>query len=373
MSNSRRILLSAVAAVALAAALLGASALAGVQLVNNVRTSNEGSPGVLSVLLTDPPNVPAGVTAVKVNYSDLAIHVSEAGNESGWKQLSTGGSIDLLSTVNISQTIAAVNVASGDYNALRLNVTSASVTFDGHDYAAFVIKARLFIPIAGGGIEVNDSKPSATIIDISPLVMNIGSSSTPEFVIRTTAVAFPVPSSQVTEDMEHEGFRFRLGEAGWWARFNLAETSNLRITGVSLSASSLKVSVKDISSNTTVKMVVISPLWSGFAGGEERMTPMIFGTVVFVVERNGSLVQLQHFFSPMMGDTDRPLAAIVEALQNAGYSLAANTTASFSYSGQINLGFSFGSIAPRMIVSGQQYLVTVIGEDALAGQVVVAT
>lgn len=198
MKTSSSAILSGIAALAVVAAVLGISTLAGVPTLTNPTSNispvaNPGTPGTLTVLLTDPPHVPNGVTGVYVTYTNLAVHVADAGNQSGWTTLSTAGAIDLMSTLNVSQTIAAVQVPTGLYNALRFNVTSATVTLNSKNYTSFVANSELFIPIKGG-IVVNDSKPSATIIDISPIVMNIGSSSNPEFVIRSAATAYAVPS-----------------------------------------------------------------------------------------------------------------------------------------------------------------------------------
>ena len=67
------------------------------------------------MLLTDPPTVPNGTTAVYVTYSGLAVHIAGAGNNSGWHVLNAQGSIDLMSIINVSQTIASANIQSGRF------------------------------------------------------------------------------------------------------------------------------------------------------------------------------------------------------------------------------------------------------------------
>ena len=64
---------------------------------------------------------------------------------------------------------------------------------------------------------------------------------------------------------------------------------------------------------------------------------------------------------------------IREAFSAAGYNMTAGSLATFTYSGQISLDFSFEGPVARHVAAGQQYLVTVIGRDALASQVVVAS
>jgi hypothetical protein len=388
-------ILSGVAALAVAVAILGVSMLSGVPivsiLVNTTQTSSSqvssaqvtsvqvgttqpASPGTLSIMLTDPPRVPAGVTAVYVEYSDLSVHISGAGNNSGWTKLTNGGSIDLMSTVNISQTIAAVKVTSGVYNALSMNVTSATVTSNGRNYTAFVVGGYLFVPIAGGGVQVNDSKPSAAIIEISPLVMNIGSQSNLEFIVRSTAIAWPVPSGQVTGEMQHQGFRFPLAGMRWWERFNQNATANLQITSASLSSDSFSVSVTAPSQTTTIRLVVVSPLAQAIGGGRWGRIPVgLSSTAVFVVETNGSIVPIRQFVRvniPAGGD--QSLHDIRIGLMSLGYNLTSGSSATFSYTGPIGLGYEIPRMMQATIVPGQQYAVTVIGTDALASQVVVA-
>jgi hypothetical protein len=41
-------------------------------------SGNSSQSGTLAILMTDPPTVPNGVTAVFITYADLAIHVSHA-------------------------------------------------------------------------------------------------------------------------------------------------------------------------------------------------------------------------------------------------------------------------------------------------------
>ena len=81
------------------------------------RTGVLGS-GTLVLLLHDPPNAPAGVSHVFVTYSDLAIHDANSLASSGWIDLGQTGTIDLMSVVNFTQTIATVVVGEGNFDLL---------------------------------------------------------------------------------------------------------------------------------------------------------------------------------------------------------------------------------------------------------------
>jgi hypothetical protein len=221
---------------------------------------------------------------------------------------------------------------------------------------------------------VNDSKPSAAIIEISPLVMNIGSQSNLEFVVRSTAVAWPVPSGQVTGEMQHEGFRFPLHGMKWWERFAQNATANLQVINASLSSNYFSVSVKGGAQNTTIRLAIVSPLAQAMGGNHWGRIPMgLFGTAVFAVQANGSLVPIRQFVRiNLPAGGDQALHDIKVGLLEGGYNLTAGSSATFTYTGPLGLGYETPRMMQTVIVPGQQYVVTVIGTDAVASQVVVA-
>src|SRR3989449_8559532 len=304
MSTKKNIMLSGAAALVVAASILAVSIFSGFSLIPNTNTTKTNTntttsnraPGTLSVLLTDPPHVPVGVTKVYISYSNLQVHVSEAGNKSGWTLLKSGGSIELLSTVNVGQTISSVKIAAGEYNLLRFNISSAQVTYNGKNYTAFVPTSALTVPIVGG-IEVNASKPSATIVNIQPTVYNIGSESNPEVMIRQWAKAFPVPSSQVTPEDEHEGTRLSLIGKAWWTDVQERYTSNAQITSAALTPTSLSVTVKNTGNQTTkLRLVVVAPVTLPLMAAEyDRPPPGLFGSAIFIVLPNATLLPIQKY------------------------------------------------------------------------------
>jgi hypothetical protein len=406
MQTKKSAILAALAAVAVASSLLAVNILAGIPAVNPVvtggstsststinpgsttgtnggtstsTTSIGGGPvGSLSILLTDPPHVSAGVTSVYITYTNLAVHVSDAGNRSGWTIVKSQGTIDLMKTVNVSQTIASVKIAQGAYNGLRFNISSADVTFNGKNYTATVPHGYLNVPITDG-IEVNSSKPSATIIDISPTVMNVGSSTNPEFLIRPAARALAVPSTEVNDQMEHEGFRMNLGDRPWFKVIAEKFSANLRITGAFLSTHGLNMTVKDVgNSSTTLRLVILSPITLGQVHPKEDQTPSgFFGAAIFVVEKNGTLAPIQKFLKlppgPAPGVESDNRGQIVLAFGGQGFNLSKGASVTLTYSGPVQLGFSMGMLPVQTVVSGQQYILTVIGDESLASYVVVAS
>ncbi len=117
-----------IAGLALAAVMIFSGATLGI--LGPTGGLNLGAPGSVSILLTDPPSVPAGVSAVYISYSNLALHLTELG-DSGWVTVAGHGTVDTMGLVNLSQTISTGNVPSGRYNLLVFNITSAKVEFLG--------------------------------------------------------------------------------------------------------------------------------------------------------------------------------------------------------------------------------------------------
>jgi hypothetical protein len=149
----------------------------------------------MAVLMTDPPTIPTGVTSVYINYSDVSVHVSDAGNQTGWTDLQSSGEIDLLSVINSTETIAATNVTSGIFNALRFNITSALITFQGTNYTADLVYQQhtLFVPIVGG-ITISGGQTSAAVIEMTPTVLLLGNATNPTFAFIPAAKGYTLPA-----------------------------------------------------------------------------------------------------------------------------------------------------------------------------------
>jgi hypothetical protein len=349
---------------------------------SQVSTSQiEGNQGQLDVLLTDPPTVPAGVTGVYVTYSHVALH-----NDSGWIDTNAKGTIDLMKMVNASTTIAAVKVSVGVYNALRFNVSSAKVTYNNVNYTAFVPKAMLTV-VVPGGINVTATKTSAALIDMHPTVVNIGSKSTPEFIVDVTASCYKVPASAITKDMDH-WFRMSLVNFLWWRQINEQYTANIQITGAKLNSTFFSVTIKNTGSEdvnlstisvTPLGSECVSPVTTTTASIEHPGLPLCFtGSDLFVVLSNGTLRMvpglLQGGYLPMIA-YDSHHANI---FTDMGYKLATGHHITLNFTGSITFGF--GGILPMKtqftppgVISGDQYMVTVVGPQALAEYVVVAS
>jgi hypothetical protein len=369
---------AAVAAIA-AIALISAAILSpGMLALGSTSTAQSGPSGTLAVLLTDPPTVPNGVTAVYATYSDVQVHVNGAGNLSGWYDLHSSGQINLMSVVNIGQTIASTSVPAGTYDALRFNVTAASVTYQGQNYTTHIATStaagsQLTVPIIGG-IKVSSGQSSAAIIDMTPTVILGGNSTNPQFAFVNSARAYAIPANSIPRGLILKEHQVNLTSQGWWQR--IVDSARYQLTSASLSPNSLAITVDNTGNVSIVyRFAAVTATQTAHGGDVGRASISEY----FVVEPNASLV-------PITATTPIQMAW---ALAAGGYLLPPGSSVTFTYSGQIVTGsvaiqtqvsVSTHSSAtqviqntPEPVVAGQGYVITIRGDGSPAQTEVIAS
>jgi hypothetical protein len=321
-------------------------------------------------LLTDPPRVPAGVTAVFVYYIGLAVH-----GDLGWTVIKSAGEVELLGTVNFAQTLSSANLPGGSYDSIKFAVASAQVTYQGTNHTAVVQGGDLVVRIDGGAV-VSSSQAAAALIEIQPTVINVGTMSSPQFVLWATVRGFPLPQSQVTGNVETEGNRLSLAGMTWWSDDEAKSLVSVQISAASLSANSLGLTVKDQgTADTQLKLVIIStagPLQ--ITPEAQAVPPTMTGSGVFLVLNNGTLEEFLPIGvhppgPPVVGESQ---LSIYDGLLRAGYNLTGGNSVNLSYSGNIELSFGIFTV-PQGVVAGSTYWITVIGSNTVAVTSVTAT
>jgi hypothetical protein len=203
---------------------------------------------------------------------------------------------------------------------------------------------------------VNGSEDSAALLDLSPVVLNIGTQTSPLFVIEPSVQAISVPGNELIADMTHQGARVSLTGKSWFAQVEEAITHNIIITSASLSQSSLNIVVSN-TSNKPVKLgvVIVSlhGLGIGMPGGKGLQRPPgdLPGIAIFVILPDGTL---------------QSVSSLVLS-EPTGYELGIGKQVTLTYSGPILLGFGVDpETAGLGIVAGQQYQMIVVGEGSFA-------
>ena len=343
--------------------------------VTSTVTTSGTATGVVSILVTDPPQVPNGVTSVHISYANMYLHIAGLPDGEGWISVSSSGSIELLGAVDVGQTVASTNIPAETYNQIRFNVTSAQVTFNGQNYSAIVQNGNLTIHLIGS-LTIDPSQPSALIVDVQPFVFNFGSTNDPQFILKPSAFSFLVPPTSVTPQMQQLGYRYQIQSSyTWFWQNRQGYLPALNFTSASLSNVSLSAVVKNISNQTVMlRAIIVTPIQNTSHGQPSPVNSTTgpsgySGSAVFLVLQNGTLRQLtqQEYGTG-------PLNLATAIWGGVGYNLSASLSASLSYGGLIQLGLRLPpGTQVGVVTTGQQYVMTVVGDGATASVVVTAS
>jgi len=149
------------------------------------------------ISLTDPPHVPAGTTALTINYSSVEAHLSNSANSSGWISSNASGRINLISLLNVSQTIGNVSLpANSLINMVRFEIKSAVIVINGTTYNVTVPSSQVTAHIESGAA-LNES--AGILMDLSPTVATIFTQNSTIFVMVPSLKAVVVPQANTTE------------------------------------------------------------------------------------------------------------------------------------------------------------------------------
>ncbi len=342
MSSVRSAILSGIIAAIVATGLIVAVTLIPGTGLFSFRTSEstQTGQGTLEILFTDPPTVPENVSAVYIQYSEVQSHIANVGNETGWYTLGGSGEINLMSLVNVSQTIAASNVPAGKFNGLRFNVTSIFVSYSpnfdvvqSHNYTGVLANSRgtLYVWIADG-ITVSAAQTSAALVDLAPTVVLTGSISSPTFVFVPSMVAYVIPSSAIPAESHSIGVRESLVASSWWT--GLEAGTHFAITSVSLMPDSLNITVENQGNSfAELKLAGVTMHATPLAGMESTLKT----SDIFVVESSGALLNL---------NTTNKESAEAQ-LAGSGFVLAPGQSVTLTYSGPILIGVQIQMISPK--------------------------
>ncbi|HZW57147.1 MAG TPA: hypothetical protein VFF30_12730 [Nitrososphaerales archaeon] len=301
--------------------------------VSSGSSGQQGGSGSLVILLHDPPNVPLGVTAVFVSYSGIAIQPSQGPS---WIELNQSGSIDLMSVVNFTQTIANVKLMEGSFDMLRMNLSSVVVTFNSRNYTAYVPTAYLTVPIAGG-LQVQNLGTSGAVIDVSPTIIkhtsyNSTGAASVSFSMVPSAKAYVVPPSQLVSSHLQVGDREDLRNENWLTTA-ISTTDNqtsFEIASAALSNSSFYITIKNTGNTSVLIGSIFITSNASQTQGLEGSDGVDIGSssILFTVLSNGSLSPFANYGEGDSGDQ-------LQHSANFGYNLSSHSYATFSYIGHI--------------------------------------
>ena len=349
--SSKNILLSgAIAGIIAVVLVVAAILIPGAGVFKTTSTTSSSNSGTLGIELTDPPTVPPGVTDVYISYSEMAVHVAHAGNQSGWYQIAPAGEIDLMSILNTSITLGSASVNSGVYNAIGFNITSATVTANGANQTAFITNDKMYIPLVGG-IQVQSGVSVGVLVDMSPTVIAVMNGSETAYVLIPNAHSFQIPSAQWRLS-NHAGDMVRNLQQQQW--FRSGAQGNISLTDGVLTNDSLSVTITNNgAANATVSTLTVAyPLdiicqqYTGACTAVARGDlPKAIPVAEFALLSNGTLYQF-NFTSIAMehqgsGQSVSTVAAggLLSSLEGSGvslgYVLTPGQSMTFTFSGPV--------------------------------------
>jgi hypothetical protein len=318
----------------------------------------------MAVMTTDPWTS-AGGQKQFMKYNNVAAHKSNAGGQtstttltttsasSGWVLLNASGTLQLNAIVNASQTVADKEMAAGSYDSLRFYVDYAIVTYNDKNYTSpgpTQVTAAI-----DGSAQVSSGSTTAVLFDMRTIIVNAGSSSSPNFVFTSSARAGVVSSGDVDSSSLQVGARTDLSAKAWFRTF-VSGNAHLVITASSISGSSLSVTVKDTGSESSnVGLVIVTPV--SILGSASVVIPgALDGSVVFYPVTGGTTLQSTSYVNIDLG--------------TVGTTISSSSSSTFTYNGSIQFGIGLQS---PVVVSGQSYLITVIGSNSVASSTVTAS
>lgn len=309
--------------------------------------------------VTDPPVAASGVSDAQVKYNGVAVHRAGSSSDSGWVDINASGTIDLMSSSNVSQTVAEEAVQSGTYDMARINITSGMVVYNNEKYAAAISSGSINATMQQEA-QVNSSQAGEAIIDLRTFIINSGNSSSPQFIISATAKATAEPQSAITSASLQVGARTSLQGQAWWTAFVDQTSTRVVISSATLTNGSLNLDLKNTGNSTAdVQTVIITPL-SATAIANASLPSSLAGSAVFTLSSTGSMQES----NTLQG---------VALLTSVGTQVGASSSTTLSYTGNVALGFGLtGILQIDGVVSGQQYLVTCMGANTYSSIVVVA-
>jgi len=136
-------------------------------------TGGQTAQGNFLVMLTDPPNVPAGTTQLNVSYSGVVLHVTYSDGSTGTVPVTASGTADLMSLVNATRTIGSTTLPTGTtVDSVQLTITAAQAKINGTVTPVTILSSQLSAGVEDGKV---GSGLSGVLFDFTPTLMQIRS------------------------------------------------------------------------------------------------------------------------------------------------------------------------------------------------------
>lgn len=124
-----------------------------------------------TVMLTDPPTVPAGTTVLNLTYSNILLHVTYPNDTVEWLPVNASGTVNIFSLVNMSQTLASITLpVNSAVDKLQFTIVDVEALINGATYNVTALSNTLVINVADGHI---NQTLSGVLVDFNPTLVQI--------------------------------------------------------------------------------------------------------------------------------------------------------------------------------------------------------
>jgi len=201
------------AAVLIAVAIIAVSLLANTSLLPSSTPSPAASAATFTVMLTDPPTVPAGTTVLNLTYSDVSLHVTYPNGTVAWLPVSASGTVDLFSLVNTTQTLASVTIPiNSTVDKLTFTIAGVAAVVNGETFNVTTLSNTLVINVENGNV---NQTLSGVLLDFNPTLTQIQATDADGNLVNYY-VLVPSANAIIVNDVTHNQLRVgtivKLGE-----------------------------------------------------------------------------------------------------------------------------------------------------------------
>ncbi len=131
--------------------------------------------GKVVLSITDPPGSPttqsysSNISHIYLTYTSVEIHTAGVDNSSnvGWHRMVGAQTIDLLSVLNVQQTLGSTRLSPGKYDQIRMFTNTTTVTINGTNYGYNIPSGKIQIIITGGGFQITVGQTVKVLLTIS--------------------------------------------------------------------------------------------------------------------------------------------------------------------------------------------------------------
>jgi len=191
-----------------------------------------------TVMLTDPPTVPAGTTVLNLTYSDVLLHVTYPNDTVEWLAVGASDTVNLFSLINMSQTVASITIPVGStVDKIQFTIDNVSALINGEKYNVTALSNTLVINVAEGYV---NQTLSGVLLDFNPTLVQIQATDADGtlvdyYVLVPSATAVVI--KDLSEDQLRVGTIVKIGEKNRVKLVHVKEEFEKNVTIVSASLS----------------------------------------------------------------------------------------------------------------------------------------